>query len=500
MTVATLQKLGDWLVDIHGQHEGRALLEPARQRELLDAYGGLGEKVCAYRQARQTHETLRRKRQELIESADARAARAGAAGIRARRAAAADPKPGEYDELARAGQLAAKRRADPIDGRGGLLSALRGRPLGARRSRRGSRGRSSRSRRPRPELARGRQRHSSGWPTRPARSPSASASLAEGWDDDPARLEDIETRLALYRRLATRFHCTPDELADRLASTELEARAARTRRSRPAGARAPLAEAWAALEASRRRADAGAPEAGQGLRARHPGRGSSRWASAAARLSVAVETRELGDDPLGTLPPESGADRVEMLFSANPGEDPRPLRKIASGGELSRVTLAVKTGAGGRRSRAHARLRRDRHRRRRPARLGTGQDARRAGSPPSSHLRDPPAPDGQLCRSAVGDPQAGRARPVAHHDHAARRSGAQSKSSRSCSAANRPPRGPARRPWPCCGKLAAHGEGWLSDSAVPWNATGLPRDNAGAANPAEMVGIARKPRLGNAQQ
>jgi DNA repair protein RecN (Recombination protein N) len=39
----------------------------------------------------------------------------------------------------------------------------------------------------------------------------------------------------------------------------------------------------------------------------------------------------------------SGADQVEMLFSANPGEDPRPLRKIASGGELSRVTLALKT-------------------------------------------------------------------------------------------------------------------------------------------------------------
>ena len=41
MTVATLQKLGERLVDIHGQHEGRALLDPDRQRELLDAYGGL---------------------------------------------------------------------------------------------------------------------------------------------------------------------------------------------------------------------------------------------------------------------------------------------------------------------------------------------------------------------------------------------------------------------------------------------------------------------------
>ena len=108
-------------------------------------------------------------------------------------------------------------------------------------------------------------------------------------------------------------------------------------------------------------------------------------------------------------PPEAGVDRVEMLFSANPGEEPRPLRKIASGGELSRVTLAVKTVLAARRPRADAGLRRDRHGRRRPARLGAGQDAGGAGPAPSGDLRDPPAPDGQLCRSPVGHPQGGRA-------------------------------------------------------------------------------------------
>ena len=61
-----------------------------------------------------------------------------------------------------------------------------------------------------------------------------------------------------------------------------------------------------------------------------------------ARLTVEVEPRELGSDPTAPPPPESGADRVEMLFSANPGEEAHALRKIASGGELSRVTLAAK--------------------------------------------------------------------------------------------------------------------------------------------------------------
>ncbi len=64
---------------------------------------------------------------------------------------------------------------------------------------------------------------------------------------------------------------------------------------------------------------------------------------AGARLTVEVQTRELSDDPTEAAPPESGADRVEMLFCANPGEEARPLRKIASGGELSRVTVAAKT-------------------------------------------------------------------------------------------------------------------------------------------------------------
>ena len=62
-----------------------------------------------------------------------------------------------------------------------------------------------------------------------------------------------------------------------------------------------------------------------------------------SRLTVEVETRELGDDPSASAPSETGADRVEMLFSANPGEEPRPLRMIASGGELSRLTLAATT-------------------------------------------------------------------------------------------------------------------------------------------------------------
>jgi DNA repair protein RecN (Recombination protein N) len=62
-----------------------------------------------------------------------------------------------------------------------------------------------------------------------------------------------------------------------------------------------------------------------------------------ATIRVVVESRALGDDPLGESAPSEGMDQVEIVFAPNPGEPPRPLRRIASGGELSRVTLAVKS-------------------------------------------------------------------------------------------------------------------------------------------------------------
>src|SRR5207244_3875777 len=102
-------------------------------------------------------------------------------------------------------------------------------------------------------------------------------------------------------------------------------------------------EAWtvvketaAALSAARRRT---AKDFGRSIQSRLKPLGLEK-----SRLTVEVESQDLSDDPTHhPPPPESGADRVEMLFLANPGEVPRPLRKIASGGELSRVTLAAKT-------------------------------------------------------------------------------------------------------------------------------------------------------------
>jgi DNA repair protein RecN (Recombination protein N) len=337
--VATLQKLGERLVDIHGQHEGRALMDADRQRGLLDDYGGLGDRVGAYRAARQAHEALRRKRQELIDSAEARRRERALLEFERDELAAADPRRGEHDELTREAHRLSS--ADQL-----RTAAAEGYALlyEADRSAQGILKRVARTLEPLaravPELA-----EASATLERLADEAREVAfglrDLSENWDNDPSRLEDVEARLALYRRLAARFHCTPDELGDRRDATETQLAALEKDDADLLALDAPLAEAWtalkraaAALTVARRKV---AKEFGKSIQGRLKALGLE-----GARLTVEVEVRELGSDSTAPAPPDSGADRVEMLFSANPGEEPRPLRKIASGGELSRVTLAAK--------------------------------------------------------------------------------------------------------------------------------------------------------------
>jgi DNA repair protein RecN (Recombination protein N) len=155
---------------------------------------------------------------------------------------------------------------------------------------------------------------------------------ARGIRSDPARLLEIEERLFLLQRLCRKHGGTVADLAARQAALAAELgeigsyEAGLTARQAAVGAAESSAQTAAvALSASRRQA-AGHLERKVGAVLRELG-------FAAARLPVAFETRDLGP---------AGADRVRFLFAPNPGEEPRPLARIASGGELSRVMLAVK--------------------------------------------------------------------------------------------------------------------------------------------------------------
>jgi len=152
-------------------------------------------------------------------------------------------------------------------------------------------------------------------------------------DVDPGRLEEVETRLATLDRLRRKYGQSLDEVIAFLEDVRARLDALEHATER----RAALEKARAVLEKRYREAAADL---------------TRRRKEAAKRLRTAVE-KELSSLALGGSKfvvevteaewTEHGADRVSFLIAANTGEDPRPLDRVASGGELSRIALALKT-------------------------------------------------------------------------------------------------------------------------------------------------------------
>ncbi|NVB82389.1 MAG: DNA repair protein RecN [Kofleriaceae bacterium] len=155
---------------------------------------------------------------------------------------------------------------------------------------------------------------------------------ADKLEGDPERLASLDERLALIRRLTRKHGGTLDEVvakaielrAELAALTGRDEKLVEAQAARVAAEGAAIAAA-AALTKSRGKAarklekDVGAALAELGM--------------GAAKLSIVVEARPLGP---------TGADRIELMLASNKGEDTRPLAKVASGGELSRIMLALK--------------------------------------------------------------------------------------------------------------------------------------------------------------
>ena len=340
VAVATLKALGERLIDVHGQDEGRALLDPDRQRSLLDAFGSFGPLLGAYREKREAHSALLDRRTALLLDSQARERERALLAFERDELAAAGPRPGEAEDLAREAHRLANAeavRSAALDGFAllyesdrsaqGLLETV-ARKLGPLAD-------------AVPEFA-----DASSDLLRIADEAREVAyalrRLAQGWEDDPARLDEVEARLALYRRLASRFRCQPDDLAAR--RVEIEAKLAAIEGDDAAldALESPLEDAWAELRRSASALSSARKKSckafAKAVQAQLKGLGLDQ-----ARLTVEVESDDLGDDPSAAPAPEPGVDRVEVVFAPNPGEAPRPLRKIASGGEMSRVILAVKT-------------------------------------------------------------------------------------------------------------------------------------------------------------
>jgi len=153
---------------------------------------------------------------------------------------------------------------------------------------------------------------------------------------DPKRLDEIESRLALIERLKRKYGSSLDEVLAFLEDVRAKMEAIETAGDRKAKLEEELAQASAAY-AERAAALTKARKAGAEKLAKKVETDLDSLALESAIFRIEVREAPWSED---------GADRVEFLISANAGEEPRALDKVASGGELSRIALALKTSIG----------------------------------------------------------------------------------------------------------------------------------------------------------
>ncbi len=333
VSVTLLRQLGDRLVEIHGQHDDRGLLDPASHRDLLDAFGGHATERAAVAAAHAALDAA----ETALAAAEKRMVEAAADADFLRHALAEleklAPEPGEEEALAAertrimqaerfAGTLAEIR--DALSADGGIDAQLRG------ALRRLERLGTDAAEMLAPTLAAFDKAA-----IEAAEGLAALDRLLSSLEFDPARAEAVEERLFALRALARKHRCRVDdlpalveELRTRLAAIDGgRERIEDCRRTRDRAAES-FADAVAALSRARkaaaRRLDAAVAEELAPLKL-----GRTRFRTVLEPLDRARWTA-------------LGGERIRFEVSTNPGAPFGPLVKIASGGELARLVLALK--------------------------------------------------------------------------------------------------------------------------------------------------------------
>ena len=337
--LAVLKELGDRLVDIHGPHDHQSLLHPARQLDLVDAHAGLQELRTAFARACAERARLERARTELVMDEAAYARQLDLLRHQVREITEAALQPGEEETL----QAAHQRLSNAAR----LLQLTRAALDVLTESEQSILNQAGVVGRALQELQRLDPQTGDWieWHSRAVEQWQGLAQELSRYADrlelDPRRLEEVEQRLDLLQGLKRKYGRTVadilafrDEAARQLATLEQRETELARLQSELAALDRRLRELGAELHARRRAALPGLERAVR----RHLEDLGFQQCHFEVRLESQLETA--GEGP---PPSPAGWDRVEFLFAPNPGEPPRPLRAIASSGELARVMLALKT-------------------------------------------------------------------------------------------------------------------------------------------------------------
>jgi DNA repair protein RecN (Recombination protein N) len=338
--LTTLAEVGSRLADIHGQHEHQSLLSLERQLEMLDSFGGLmreRENVAVEYAALQE---LRKQLAALEAGEREKAQREDLLRYQVNEIEAARLKEGEDEGLAAEQKVLANseklaglaKAADEA-----LYSAESAVLSGLKRAITPLREIAAIDSRLTPVL----ELLESGRAQIDEAAREVS-SYSERVEFDPQRLEEIGDRLDLIQKLKRKYGSTIPEIiafgqkaAEDLKKIERSGEEMERLREEIAAVRSTLTRAAQDLT-KKRKAAAAELEKKVETELGHLGMKKTKF--------VVKTTQEPGDDTLDGLKVDlRGADRVEFLIAPNPGEEPKPLAKTASGGELSRIMLALKT-------------------------------------------------------------------------------------------------------------------------------------------------------------
>src|SRR5260221_1902462 len=329
-TINQMRVAGDRLVDIHGQHAHQSLLRPEAQRLVLDSHAGLASLAEETGGAHREWQRLRRARLDHENNAAARDAEREQLGWQLEELSRLALAPGEWEAIqSEHGRLAhAATLMEGVRDAINSLSESENAALGVLS------GVLSRLR-PLTEFDGSLRDTIAVLESGEAQLREAAYTLrhyADRIELDPERLRDVEQRLEAVHNSARKFRTRPEALPELLASlrarmkdlemtADLEALALQEQ-----AARSRYDELAARLSAERGKA---ATKLGREVNA-----AMKELAMSGGRFEV----------ELRPLLPEGGAagnEQVEFLVATNPGAEPRALAKVASGGELSRISLAI---------------------------------------------------------------------------------------------------------------------------------------------------------------
>ena len=331
-TAAMLREVGELLVDIHGQHDNRILMNTDNQRQILDSYGGLEQELEEYRGEFRRFSRISRKLRELQEENKTRELRTAQLNTVVEELSELNLTHGEGERLEE--ELERIRSRAKIQG--ALFTAnnlLNGEEApGALDMVRESMNALASAGAVLPEADGLFSRLEELLPELEDIS-SEAASLAFRADDSEEREADIEDRVSAMKHACRKYNMDADQLVDYLEECQQEL-------SGLSGLDSEIER----LSEEKHELAGKVKQMAESI--------SAKRKEASVRLSAEIcEVLNFLNMPNVTLSfavrPDkitiNGMDEVEILISANAGEEPKPLNKTASGGELSRVMLAIKS-------------------------------------------------------------------------------------------------------------------------------------------------------------